>query len=278
MTAPTATTVQGAGLPLRLWDHGGDGPTVLFLHGYLDTGRSFDDVVRGVAGVARCVCLDFRGHGESDGAGPGASFHLLDHAKDASRVAAALRPALIVAHSMGGNVALLVAGARPELAPKLLLIDALGAPAEAPEDQPERLAQVLRHVDAPPRPFEPVASLDEAIEKLMRNNAGLSRDGAARMAVGSTRALDDGRVAFSFDARVKGPTPQRWPESFWTALCARVTGDVVLLRAKDGYVPDDDAVAARVAALRAKRIDVEGGHHLHVERPEVVARALRDLL
>ena len=37
-----ADAVTAQGLTLRLWDHEGDGPVALFVHGYLDTGRSFD--------------------------------------------------------------------------------------------------------------------------------------------------------------------------------------------------------------------------------------------
>ena len=95
---------------LRLWDHGGDAPVVLFLHGYLDTGRSYDDLCSALEGDARCVCLDWRGHGFSGRAGPGGSYHLLDHLKDLSRVFDLLadggvdglgRPDALVAHSMG---------------------------------------------------------------------------------------------------------------------------------------------------------------------------------
>lgn len=262
---------------------------MLCLHGYLDTGRSFDAVaaaLRAQGSDARVLCLDWRGHGESAEVGAGGSYHLLDHLKDLAAVVAAVAlepaigraPALIVAHSMGGNVALLFAGALAEQTERLLLVDALGAPAEAPEEQPERLAEVLRAAREL-RPFQSFGSVEDAIARLRSMNAGLSEQGARRMAEPVLRRTADGALRFPFDPRLKGPTPVRWPEEMWLALCRRVSARVKVLRAEHGYLPDDPVVAERLAALRAELETVAGApHHLHVERPEVIAAAVRGLL
>lgn len=283
MTTPAARDVYARDLRLRLWDHGGEGPTALFLHGYLDTGRSFDAVAERLGSDVRSLCLDWRGHGESAEVGAGGSYHLLDHMKDLSHVIDALAdigqmPEIVVAHSMGGNVSLLFAGALPERCKRLLLVDALGAPSEAPEEQPERLASVLR-ATREVRPFQAFASVDDAVARLRGMNPGLSEEGARRMAEPALRRGQDGLLRFPFDARLKGPTPVRWPEAMWLALCRRVTARVKVLRAEQGYLPDDDIVAARLTALRA---DVEtvadAPHHIHVERPDALAESIRGLL
>src|SRR4051812_12935645 len=119
MAEPVPRVVEANGLKLRLWDHARAGPVVLFVHGYLDTGRSFDAVADALVHV-RCLALDMRGHGQSDRVGPGGSYHLLDHLKDLAVVLDTLekkgeRVDALVAHSMGGNVAYLLAGAAPAL-------------------------------------------------------------------------------------------------------------------------------------------------------------------
>lgn len=287
MPAPTPLDVD-IGPGLRLWDHGGEGPTVLFLHGYLDTGRSYDAVAAGLSGVARCLCLDWRGHGGSGWAGPAGSYHLLDHLKDLSRLVDALAPggslaalgplALVVAHSMGGNVALLLAGSRPHAVPRLLLVDALGAPAEAPDEQPERLQRLLESL-GPPRPFKTFPDRAGAEERVMATNPGLSREGAARMV---EHALVDtvGGVTFAFDPGLRGPVPMRYPEAFWTALCSRVVAPTRVLRAEGDYVPEGSPATERVAAMRSGRmVTVPGvGHHLHVEAVSRLAEEVRELL
>jgi pimeloyl-ACP methyl ester carboxylesterase len=285
MADPRAIDVD-IGPGLRLWDHGGDGPVVLLLHGYLDTGRSYDAIADALAGDARCVALDWRGHGFSGRAGGGGSYHLLDHLKDLSRVVDALAsgaidvgaPDAIVAHSMGGNVALLLAGSRPAVVPRLLLLDALGPPAEPLEAQPKRLGRLLDGL-APRRPFKVFATRDEARERVKATNPGLSDEAAARMVAHALIEVDGG-VTFNFDPELRGPVPMRYPESYWMAICAQVTCPTVVIRAAFGYVPEGAPATDRVATMQQGRLETlaDVGHHLHVEQPELMADKVRALL
>ena len=284
---PRAQEVAPQGLRLRLWDHGGTGPVVLFLHGYLDTARSFDDVIAQIPRSIRCLALDWRGHGQSAAIPAGASAHLLDHAKDLAGVLRALgergdAPQLLVAHSMGGNISLLLAGSAPSLCPPgLLLLDAIGAPAEAPEQQPERLGRVFLGLEQK-RPFKPVADLAAAIARLRATNPGLSERGAERMARHALvpNGNAEAGLRFAFDPKLKGPTPVRWPEPMWRALCAAIPARVRVIRAEHGYVPPGEPATGRVAAMRAGTIETLPGatHHLHVERPEAVAALVQEEL
>jgi pimeloyl-ACP methyl ester carboxylesterase len=277
-TPPLPRDLLARDLRLRLWDHGGEGPTVLFVHGYLDSGRSFDAVAARLFGKARALCLDLRGHGESEWAGAGGSYHLLDHLKDLACVINALAaagelPELVVAHSMGGNVALLLAGCLPDAVRRLLLVDTLGPPPEDPEEQPERLARALEAY-LQVRPFGTFKNLDDAIERLRALNPGLSREGARRMAAPILRPsdVDPSRLCFPLDPRLKGPTPTRWPEAMWLALCARTRAPVRVLRAEHGYVPEGELAAGRLQALRGSLRTLPGEHHhLHVDAPDELA-------
>lgn len=285
--APAADVIDAQGLRLRLWDHGGGGPVVLAIHGALDTGRSFDAVAHALADAApnsatrpRLLALDLRGHGASERAGAGSSAHLLDHMKDVACVLDGLARrdtpvAAVLGHSMGGNIALLVAGAAPALVKSLVLLDSCGPPAEAPEDQPERLGDVLASVLHDKRPFSSVRSIDDAVARVCANNPGLSAIAARRMVEHVLVPQADGSFAFPFDPRLRGPSPVRYPEGMWLSLCARVQGPVTLVRASEGYVADDDVLRARVAALRAEVLTVPGPHHLHVEDPTRVAAVVR---
>lgn len=280
--SPVRRVIESQGLKLRLWDHGKPGPVVLFVHGYLDTGRSFDAVAAELPEM-RCLAIDLRGHGQSDRVGAGGSYHLLDHMKDLAIVLDTLARKgeavdMLVAHSMGGNIAYLLAGACPSLVESLLLVDTCGAPPEDADQAPARMEELLKSVLADKRPFSTVASLDEAIDKICVQNPGLSRLGAERMV--KYAMVDDGagRLAFPFDPRLRGPSPVRWPEATWLALAARMTMPVRVLRAADGYVPEGETTERRLAAMKRSAMKtVPGGHHLHVESPAVVAAAVRDM-
>lgn len=272
-------------------------PVVLFVHGYLDGGRSFAQTAYALRDVCIPLLLDWRGHGMSECVGAGGSYHLLDHLKDLSGLLDVLAeksttlppdlsvyPRILVAHSMGGNVALMLAGALPDAIDHLILVDAMGPPAEEPERQAERLGEVLqsmRHV----KPFSATKSVEHACERLQYLNAGLSARGSLRIAL-HLRGADG---VFLLDPRLRGPTSVRYPEEMWLALCARVKAKTTLIRATSGYLPPVEAgadaspetgwIGRRIASfsqIAMKEIDCS--HHIHVEEPQQLAQHILDVL
>lgn len=98
---------------LAVRDYGGQGPSVLLLHGASHNLEVWRDVVAAIDGHCRVVSADLRGHGWS---ALDTSFTLTDLAQDVALVSKAMqlgRPVL-VGHSLGGWVALAAAtpGAR----------------------------------------------------------------------------------------------------------------------------------------------------------------------
>lgn len=287
MMQPTSQKLWIQGLPLQLWDFGGSGPVVLCLHGYLDQGRSFTWLAQELAGQAHVLSLDWRGHGQSAWVGPGGSYHLLDHVKDLHLVCDALEQAgqpvdTLVGHSMGGNIALLWAGSCPGKIRRLLLLDAIGPPAEEAAEQPERLANLLRSLSRGPKDASVVKDEADAISRLLFSNPRLTRQGAERMARFALVPHEDEpqQFRFAFDPRVRGPTPNRWPEEMWRTLCTRLDCAVHLLRAEHGYAVCGEPTQSRLGCMSGAVEEVARGHghHLHVDAPQVVADALRRLL
>ena len=288
MATPEARSISPQGLELRLWDHapGAELPVALFVHGYLDTGRSYDRVAQALEGRVRVLCLDWRGHGQSQWAPGGASYHLLDHVKDLAATIVHLSEedtpmALLVAHSMGANIALMAAGAWPEIVPRLLLLDAFGPPAEDPEVQPHRIGNVLKAMQVV-KPFRRFPDYGAAVSRIVATNHGLSREGADLMArhLVAEDPLAPGQWAFKLDPRLRGPTPVRYPEETWRAFCARLQGPVRLLRAEWGYLPESEVLKGRLAACKDASMRTLPGahHHLHVEAPSEVAAEVLALL
>jgi len=285
-----ASEVVLQGLRLRLWEHPGTGddlPRVLLIHGALDTGRSFDAVAAAVAGRAHLTAIDLRGHGQSDRVGAGGSYHLLDFLKDLGLLVQQRGFDVVVGHSMGGNLALMLVGALPNCTRKLVMLDSVGPPPEDAGEQPARLGELLVALTTEKRDFSPVSSVDEAVARLQKWNPGLSDVGARRMIepvlVPRAEVLPSA-MDFPFDGRLRGPTPFRFSEEFWTSCCDRFVaagGSTVVVRARDGFVPagdSDDSIGApfagRAQRLNARVVVVDGGHHVHVEHAEVVAAAL----
>src|SRR5689334_3348147 len=100
---------------LRVWEWGNVGDSVvLFIHGGFDHGRMFDGIAPRVAGLGHhAVAVDTRGHGDSGRLTSGTTWltQVLDLALLARELGA---PVGLVGHSMGGGLALSIAGAFPE--------------------------------------------------------------------------------------------------------------------------------------------------------------------
>ncbi len=282
---PVQRTINSNRLPLALWDYGGNGPAVLFLHGFLDTGRSFEDVALGLKGVCRPLCLDWRGHGSSGRVDPAAAYHQLDHLKDLAGVLDELddsgtRVEAVIAHSMGGTIALMLAAFAPTMIGRLMLVDCVGGYAAEPPTQIDQLSALVAHVRKPVPPFRSFASREAVVERVMQNNDGLSEAGAKRMVRHYLEETDDGRFQVRLDPRLRGPNPYRFTEDHWLEICSRVTARVHLLAPEQGYMHRIPALQQRFESLRdASRQDLPGvGHHVHVEAVSTLVDAVREFV
>jgi pimeloyl-ACP methyl ester carboxylesterase len=110
---------------------GTSGPAVLLLHGWSAFKELWWSALLALGPHARAFAPDMPGHGGSPLHGS-TSMHLI--AERVARFCAArgLERIALVGHSMGGNVALELALAHPELVERLVLVDPAVQPAEMP--------------------------------------------------------------------------------------------------------------------------------------------------
>lgn len=103
-TATTRPVPTADGVRLHLTDHGGDGPTVVLVHGYPDTSRVWDEVVDALRNRARVVTYDVRGAGRSDRPRPREAYRLDRLAEDLRTAIDAVspgQPVHVVGHDWG---------------------------------------------------------------------------------------------------------------------------------------------------------------------------------
>jgi len=115
-------TVTVNGTPIRYEDSGGDGPVILFSHGFLMDHTMFDEQVAAFSGDYRCIRWDERGFGDTPA---NAAFTYWDSADDAVAVLdeCGVDQAIFVGMSQGGFLSIRAALAHPERVRALVLID-----------------------------------------------------------------------------------------------------------------------------------------------------------
>lgn len=112
--------VNGQGLSYE--DSGGEGPALLFMHGFLMDQSMFDPQVAALASSYRCIRFDARGFGQTQW--DGQPFSLYDTAADAIGLLnyLGIQQAAIVGMSQGGYAALRLALRYPERVKALVLM------------------------------------------------------------------------------------------------------------------------------------------------------------
>ena len=100
------------GIQLNVRDEGRGEPSLLFLHYWGGSSRTWDPVINRLKTDFRCIAYDQRGWGDSDK--PETGYSIQDLANDAEALIRMLELTryVLIGHSMGGKVAQLLASKR----------------------------------------------------------------------------------------------------------------------------------------------------------------------
>src|SRR5688572_19267509 len=146
MSAPEWFEVPVTGGALRVARWPGVGPTVLAVHGITGNHVSWTTVAEQLAGRVTLVAPDLRGRGGS-GSVPG-PYGMRAHAQDLVAVLdhLGIERGVVVGHSMGGYVAVVLGHLHPERVERLLFVDGGIA---LPRDDSLSVDQVIEAVIGP---------------------------------------------------------------------------------------------------------------------------------
>ncbi len=114
--------ITSNGIGINVEDQGSGVPALVFLHYYGGSSRTWKHVTAPLAKYYRTIAIDHRGWGQSDA--PASGYALADHADDVAGVieSLGLERYILVGHSMGGKVAMLLASRRPKGLEGLILV------------------------------------------------------------------------------------------------------------------------------------------------------------
>ena len=141
--------IRGLRLHVRRWQTGGDvRHRAVFLHGWMDSSVSFQFVVDHLGPGWSVAAPDWRGFGLSQRAAADC-YWFPDYLADLDRLLDEVVPGGavdLVAHSMGGNIAMLYAGVRPDRVRRLINLEGVGMRATRPREAPARYAGWLDQI------------------------------------------------------------------------------------------------------------------------------------
>ena len=281
MTPSRSTTVPIRGVDYHLRSWGDDGaPLLVLLHGAQDVSASWQFVVDALEHPWHVVAPDWRGHGLSGRSGAD-TYWFPDYVADLDALLERLspeRPARLVGHSMGAQVAALYAGLRPERVARFVNVDGFGPPGGRQDPTHRRLAKWLAQIgeDTSQRPYE---SFEEFALRMRSENPRLDEARSRFLAEQWGELAPDGTVVRRADPALKRTAPLAIPQDDLIDCWRRTQASVLWVDgAQSGLwarlASDPQAFEARAGAYGDLHIEhvEDAGHNVHHDQPEQLAR------
>jgi pimeloyl-ACP methyl ester carboxylesterase len=285
-------TVRGLSYHVTAWGNpanvGPAAPPLVMLHGWMDVGMSFQFVVDAFAAERHVIAPDWRGFGLTETPNTD-TYWFPDYLADLDALLDQLvpgQPIDLLGHSMGGNVAMLYAGVRPERIRRLINLEGFGLPDSRPSQAPKRYAQWLDDLKTPQQ-LRSYDSLDAVAERLRKNNPLLREDRAAWLAVHWSRQDEHGHWVILGDPAHKRANPVLYRKEEVLACWERIAAPVLWVEGDrtdvakwwgDRYPRADFEARLAVVPKLERHVLSPAGHMLHHDQPEALAERIEAFL
>jgi pimeloyl-ACP methyl ester carboxylesterase len=278
---------------VRTWGEpvAGQAPLVM-VHGWMDVAASYQFVVDAFAKDHYVIAPDWRGYGLTEVPSTDNYWFpdyladldfLLDHyAQD--------RPVDLVGHSMGGNIAVLYAGARPQRIRKLVNLEGFGMPATKPSQAPGRYAKWIDELKSLHRgemDLKSYGDIDGVARRLMRTNRRLTQDKADWLAQYWSRQEPDGRWHILGDPAHKITNANLFRVDEVLEMYKAIRAPLLAVEAGDDSLgqwwqgrytlAEYHERLKSVSDMRLGHIE-DAGHMLHHDQPAALAKLIEEFL
>ena len=280
--------------------------TVVFIHGWLDNSASFTQVMPQIAKLSpdtHLVAIDLFGHGFSSHK-PGSYYPFHDYIDDLHQLVTKLSPnrLVLVGHSLGALIASCYSAAFPEKVSGLIQIEGHGPLSEASHETVSRLRYgVLSRLRQRRKPSRPLASLEDAIKLRAHTNqinaeliAPIVKRGIVELGTVAQAAFDQAtvdHVAFDqttdeqgitefesswqwrCDPNLKCDSLYRMSQAHAEAIMTAIECPQLIILGNDGFRHlQHNRYKSAHSSLHIETIP--GGHHCHLESPELVSELI----
>ncbi len=255
-----------------------DAPLVFYLHGWADTGSTFQFVVDALGPGWRVIAPDWRGFGKSaHGDGP---YWFPDYLADLNEI---LRhyspdePVRLVGHSMGGNIASLYAGVMPERVEAIINVEGFGLTDSNPADAPRRYRAWLDAMDGEVG-FSIYPDFENLAARIRSRNSNLNKSQADFVARQWAHEKD-GEVHLRADPKHKLPNAVLYRRAEAEACWRKITAPVLLVSGDNSPFAGELGDPAFLPFPESQLCTIPAaGHMIHFDAPELLATQIQQFL
>ncbi len=270
---PQGKYVIANGLKFHYLDWGTEGKQpILFLHGALQQGHSWDFVALPLCIDYHVLALDARGHGESQWASD-SDYSLEAHQRDLDGFVEALglEQFILVGHSMGGRNGYVFTARHPEKVKALVIVDT------GPQMRSQGETRIRQFRELP----DELDSYQEFATRV-QEYTGRSREQVLGALKHSIRQRPDGKWTWKYDRLLRTPgfRPGSWPpERLWECL-TNIHCPTLIIRGSqsDIFAPEVMERMLQVMPQSTSAVVPRAGHLVAGDNPAGFMKALRPLL
>lgn len=253
-------------------------PLVFYLHGWADTGATFQFVVDAFKSDWRVIAPDWRGFGRSSHRSP--AYWFPDYLADLHallEIYSPNEPVRMVGHSMGGNVCSLYAGVMPERVSAIVNIEGFGLTDSDPDDAPGRYRDWLEAAQSSPS-FSDYPDFENLAGRIRRRTPGLS-EVQADFVAREWAADNDGVVRLRADPNHKLPNAVLYRRAEAEACWRNIRAEMLLVSGETSSFAERVGGVDVLPFPSSHSSVIPGvGHMVHFEAPELLAEQIEAFL
>ena len=274
---------------VRVWGEPivGKAPLVM-VHGWMDVAASWQFVVDALREDQHVIAPDWRGYGLTESP-PVDNYWFPDYLADLDFLLDHYSPSAavnLVGHSMGGNIAMLYSGSRPERVRRLVNLEGFGMAATRPSQAPRRYAKWMDELKAFHRGELALKGYDSAngvARRLMKTNQRLSQDKADWLATRWARPEADGQWRILGDAAHKITNASLFRVDEVLEIYKNISAPTLSVEASDNslekwwqgkYTLSEYHERLRSVPTAQRAHVADAGHMLHHDQPEKLAELI----
>lgn len=274
--------VRGVDYQVSEWGDKGL-PLMVLLHGFNDTGSSFQFFVDALEQDWFVIAPDWRGFGESRCRAQ--SYWFPDYIADLDVLLDLYSPedpVRLVGHSMGANIGGLYAGVMPERVQAFINVEGFGLPESDPDNAPAHYRRWLEK-GRDLQGYSTYQDFEQLAERIRKRNPRM--DAGKALFVASLWAVegDDSTVALRTDPGHRLPNAVQYRRAEARACWEKIAAPVLVVTGAESDFFSRAVSQAGPEAIdaftAAESVEIPGaGHMVHFEQPGALAEAIERFL
>lgn len=278
---------------VQVWgEPAADKTPLVLLHGWMDVAASYQFVVDALSHSRYVIAPDWRGYGQTS-AGGADNFWFPDYLADLDFLLDHYAPQAqvdLVGHSMGGNVAMLYAGVRPERIRRLVNLEGFGMAATTPDEAPGRYAKwmdELKRLHRGELDLKAYEAVSGVARRLMKTNPRLGQDKANWLAQHWAHENAQGKWSILGNPSHKISNAQLYRVDELLEIYQRISMPMLSVEASDNSLElwwkgkftlaEFHERLKSVPQVEIARIE-DAGHMMHHDQPEILAALIERFL